>query len=101
MTTVAPIRPSDVSTVREASMPSIVFETFNKLIAKNFSGSLATVYQGAVIKLLTEQGLSRSDIFANHWLDVEDSYRKAGWVVEYDKPGYNENYEAYFVFKKK
>ncbi len=36
----------------------------------------------------------------NHWLDVEDVYREAGWVVEYDKPGYCESYEATFTFKK-
>ena len=41
------------------------------------------------------------DIFANSWLDVEDIYRNAGWDVEYDKPGYCENYEAHFVFRKK
>ncbi len=23
-----------------------------------------------------------------------------GWIVEYDKPGYDESYDAYFVFKK-
>ena len=101
MTTVAPISPNEITKIREGLIPNVVFETFNKLIAKNFSGSQATVYQEAVMTLLVEHGLSRSDIFDNHWLDVEDSYRKTGWAVEYDKPGYNENYKAYFIFKKK
>lgn len=43
---------------------------------------------------------SRQFIFDKHWLDIEDTYRKAGWNVEYDKPGYCENYDAYFVFSK-
>ena len=40
-------------------------------------------------------------VFKNKWLDVEEVYRKAGWKVEYDKPGYCEDYEAYFVFEKR
>jgi hypothetical protein len=33
-------------------------------------------------------------------MDVEDVYQKAGWEVEFDKPGYNEDYEANFKFSK-
>jgi hypothetical protein len=40
-------------------------------------------------------------MFNKHWFDIEDIYRKAGWAVEFDKPGYNESYESFFVFKKK
>lgn len=32
-------------------------------------------------------------------LDVEDVYRAAGWEVTYDKPGYNETYDATFTFR--
>ena len=35
------------------------------------------------------------------WLDVEGIYRKAGWDVEYDSPGYCEDYPATFKFRKK
>ena len=45
--------------------------------------------------------LKRADVFSNHWLDVEDIYREQGWNVEYDKPTYNETYDAYFVFSVK
>ena len=40
-------------------------------------------------------------IFSNHWLDVEDIYRKQGWKVVYDSPGYDESYDAYYEFRKK
>ena len=57
--------------------------------------------QDDVAKLIVQKGLKRQDIFDNHWLDVEDLYRKNGWKVDYDKPGYNESYNAYFVFSAK
>lgn len=101
MATVLPIRPNAIPAARTAGIPDVVFEVFNQQIVDNFTGSRATVYQGTIVKALVEKGLDRSEIYRRHWLDVEDFYRKAGWIVTYDKPGYNEDYEAYFIFKKK
>lgn len=101
MATVTAISPSEANAVRKGSIPDVVLETFNRLIVKNLSiGGRATVYQKDVVAALTAAGLSRDQIFENHWLDVEDSYRDAGWKVAYDKPGYCEDYDAYFVFSK-
>ena len=101
MASVGPIHTNEINQVREALIPSIVFEVFNKLIAKNFSGTRAIVYQKDAMELLTAAGISRQEIHDNHWLDVEDSYRKVGWEVTYDKPDYTENYKAFFIFEKK
>ena len=43
--------------------------------------------------------VTRSTLFDNNWLDIEPIYRRAGWVVEYDKPAYCEDYPATFTFK--
>ena len=43
--------------------------------------------------------ISRRGIFDLGYLDIEDLYTK--WNVEYDKPGYNESYQAYFIFSRK
>ena len=45
--------------------------------------------------------VTRNDIFAKKWLDVEPIFEKAGWEVSYDSPVYCENYRAYFIFKQK
>ena len=37
-------------------------------------------------------------LYEKHYLDVEDAYRKRGWIVDYDKPAYNETYDAFFEF---
>jgi hypothetical protein len=101
MSTVAPIRPIEITDARLISIPDVVFEVFNQLITDNFTGTRATVHQNTVVKELEGRGLNRSEIYRKHWLDVEEFYRQVGWIVTYDKPGYNEDYEAYFVFKKK
>jgi hypothetical protein len=96
-----PITPSEVAAKKQTGFPDQVLEAFNELIAKNFSGNSATVSQDEVVKLMVKKGLKSYDIYDNNWLDVEGVYEKAGWKVVYDKPGYNEDYGAFFVFKKK
>lgn len=93
-----PIRPEEVAARKQLVMPDAVLETFNELITRDFSGGVATVRQDEVVRLLVAKGFFRVTIFGNGWLNVEDIYRKVGWQVEYDKPGYNESYGAYFKF---
>jgi len=97
---VAPIKPSEVMVLKEQSFPPEVLEAFNELIAKEFSDGQALVMQEDVVKLIVKKGIGRAKIFRNNWLDVEDVYRKAGWKVYFDSPGYNEDYEAGFKFSK-
>ena len=101
MAQIAALSPKEVVNARKASMPDVVIEVFNQLIAEKFNGHNAVVHQDQVVKELVAKGLDRGDIFQKGWLDVEDIYRKKGWKVEYDKPGYNESYEAYFDFSVK
>jgi hypothetical protein len=97
---IQPIRPDQVAESKKASMPDAVMESFNEEIASKFSGNRSVVMQNEVIARIVARGYQRQEIFANHWLDVEDIYRAAGWNVEYDKPGYNEDYEANFTFTR-
>ena len=104
MGTVQPITPVEAKQQQEGSIPDQVFIAFNEILKKKFNGHSVTIRQDELVKLIMEQdgvSFSRNDLFNNHWLDIEEIYRKAGWKVEYDKPGYNESYEAYWVFTKK
>ena len=56
--------------------------------------------QGVAVKLMVEKGLNRNEIFNKGWLNIEEVYRSAGWKVNYDKPAYNESYDAYFTFER-
>jgi hypothetical protein len=93
-----PIRPEEI----EQTLPEEVFTAFNELIRENLRGRVATVYQSdAEIRVADKLSLTKKEVMDKGYLDVEDAYRKAGWKVEYDKPAYNESYEAFFRFTKK
>ena len=96
-----PIKPSKVQDRKTSNIPGKVFDVFNDLIAKAWDGHSATVMQGKAAKEVARvMRISVGEVFDRGYLDVEAAYRKMGWRVEYDKPGFNETYEASFTFKK-
>lgn len=100
---VKPITPAEAEKLKTDSIPDIVIECFNELIAKNMSlDGESTVLQKDVVSLIVgKSNYSSSDLYRNKYLDVEKYYRSAGWHVVYDKPAYCENYDAFFVFSSK
>jgi hypothetical protein len=112
MEKIQPIKPSEIVEKKIKTIPNDMIKAVNDLIVKNWNGKSSTVKQDAIINAYLDnltlsehpneinQSAERDKIFENHFLDFEDIYRKAGWKVEYDKPGFNESYEPFFVFKK-
>lgn len=95
---VKPISPQEVAETKLAVIPNEVIQVVNALIAESFVNGRATVLQKDIVEGLLAAGLKRNEIFKRHWLDFEAIYQDAGWKVEYDKPAYNESYDAYFKF---
>lgn len=101
--TVKPIAPHEVSDEKIKQIPPEVIESFNFLIARDYmpgSRSAIVIQNAAIREIMQRTNLSRDEIFSQKFLDVEDIYRKEGWIVDYDKPAYNESYGAYFIFRK-
>lgn len=97
-----PISPESVGSAKGSAIPAPVFEAFNSLIAISADNGFAKVTQeDVVLEIQKLMNCSRQHVFEKGWLNVEDAYREAGWLVEYDKPGYCESYAAYFVFRAK
>ena len=97
-----PINPKEVQARKNAKIPDEVFQVFNELIVDNWDGHSATVMQDdAAKKIAKKLKITTEQVYARSLLDIEGIYRKAGWKVEYDKPGYCETYEAFFRFTKK
>lgn len=97
-----PIRPSEVVNSKKDYLPDEVFEAFNELISKDFYKGAATVKQPEVAALIAKKlGITDAEVYKKHYLDVESVYEKAGWIVKYDRPGWNESGEAYFRFERK
>lgn len=97
-----PISPNDANLAKTASIPEDVFDAFNTLIGQNWNGQCATVYQDDVLDAIQQAGYTADEIFNKKWMDVEPSYRDAGWKVSYDSPiGYaGESFKSYFKFSK-
>lgn len=99
---IEPIKPQDLAAGIVHAAPPFVVEAFNDLITANFLNGRARFTQKEVIaKIMTKVTVPQEAIYKNGWLNVEALYRSQGWGVEYDKPGYNESYDAYFVFTSK
>ncbi len=98
---VHPIRPEDVAKEKERSFPDEAISSFNELIVQNYNSGSAIIKLEDVVALMIKKGLERADILDKGWLNVEDIYCSSGWIVECDRPGYNESYPATFVFKRK
>lgn len=106
---VLPITPAQAKKEKISDIPSLVFKVFNSLIIRNIVNVIgskveATFSQDEVVDqilLETTVPLTREMIFERGWLNVEPIYRKYGWKVEYDKPGFNETYATTFTFTSK
>ncbi len=97
-----PITPAEVSEKKIEVIPDEVFEAFNELIAENWNGSSSTVLNKEAVKLIKEKIKNKANlVWKDCWLDIEPCYRKAGWKVEYDSPGFNESYESTYEFRSK
>lgn len=97
------ISPADIAIQKAKNFPDFVLDEWNKMIAKKFTAGRARIEQNEMIEALlphTQHG-NRQEVFDNGWLDVEEVYREQGWKVEYDKPGYCEDYAASFTFTAK
>jgi hypothetical protein len=96
---IKPVSPQEVAEVRLETIPNEVIQVVNALIAEDYDGGYATILQKDIVEGLIAAGYSRDEIFKRHMLDFEEIYRQSGWKVEYDKPAYNESYDANFQFK--
>lgn len=105
MSPVKPISPKEAEEKQISGIPDFVVEAVNELIAKNIGDQNSVdIKQEDIVELAMQKapkGTTRQIIYDNHWMDIEPLFRKAGWTVHYDKPGYNESYSAYFTFTKK
>lgn len=99
---IKPITPAQVAAQQLSDIPDEVIEIWNRVLAKRYRSGSATIKQDEIVQELVSltQG-DRQKIFENGWLEIEELYNANGWNVEYDKPGYNESYDAFFVFRKK
>lgn len=91
-----PISPKEAAA--KPAIPDFVFEAVNSFL----NGGPVTFTMNALIRrMVLPSDVKRHDIFEKSWLDFEPAYRAKGWRVDFDKPGFNESYEANWTFTPK
>jgi hypothetical protein len=99
---IKPVSPDEIVALKKTVFPDGVIQAINNVIAKNFDGKRSYFLQKVVAQEICEaMGVSMDAAFANKWLDFEPIYEAEGWKVYYDKPAYNESYEASFTLSRK
>ena len=100
---VGPITPQEILEDLPNIIPSFVFEAVNNLLKKKFRGDSVNIKQDDIMAEIArlQTTYTRQEIFDNKWMDFEKVYRNNGWKVEYDKPHYTDNYDAFFTFSPK
>ena len=91
-----PIKPEDVTSIKHEAIPEWIIDVVNELIIKHWDGSQSIIKQSQI----SDQYRGEEE-FDYSWLNFEDLFRDAGWVVVYVKPMYYSSYEAFFTFKKR
>jgi hypothetical protein len=94
-----PITPEEAESGKQ--IPEAVINVFNRFISEKILDGRAVVDQDDVVRELEAAGLSGQDIFRKGWLNIEGLYQRAGWKVEYNRPGYNESGRSFFTFSTK
>lgn len=96
-----PISPEQAAELKPTVIPPAVYEAFNHfLILRSDGGGSVRIWREELVdKVLNLM----PDIRQKHgkqedWLNVEDTYRKLGWTVTFDRPGFNEDYGASWTF---
>ncbi len=102
---IKPITPAEARKKFAYSIPDFIIEAVNKLItAKIGTSKSVTLTQEEILEKIgasEREEKFRKQVHEKKWLDFEPIYRKAGWKVVYDKPGFNESYEPTFTFTAK
>jgi hypothetical protein len=95
-----PITPKDIQDINDG-IPDFVIDIMNAIIKEKFSRNGFTIYYGELQTPVMEYCKNNNIQYRSNWLDVENVYRKYGWYVHADSPGYNESYAGNWTFSIK
>jgi len=96
---IQPLDPDCLIRAKVFEIPDIVIMIVNQLIDSNWDGYKSKIWQSELLTRIERMtGLDKKTILHNHWLDIEPTYRRAGYEVKYVAPQWGEKGDAYFEF---
>ena len=102
-----PFSPAQIKEKFLNEFDPLMIDAVNNLLAKNWNDYQITLKQDEImreyLRLRRKAGRPTTSqrVYESNGMDFEDVFRKKGWEVDHDQPGYCENYDAFFVFKPK
>lgn len=95
-----PITPEEAVAAYINNIPEDFINVVNDLISKAVNPNNQHQYFSITLKEIKTAYKAMYGIEPDQkWLDFEPIYRKVGWKVEFDKPAYNESYDAFYRFE--
>lgn len=102
------IKPEDINKAKAKLLNKDVEQAVDFLLARNWTGTSSTIILKDICKKAFEIANPADMIYEayerylydNKMLDIEEAYREAGWKVYFDRPAYNETYQANFMFSR-
>ena len=98
-----PISPDDISDNKEKYIHQTIIKTVNKILKERYNlGSTVDIKISEISKPFFEAHpeIDEDKAWKAKMFDIEDAYRKFGWKVSYDRPGWDESYEGFYKFSK-
>lgn len=98
---VKPLTPEEVASQKEHQIHPQIIASINELLVTHYIPGTITIKQQEILDLFlgrTSEDWTLNRVFKEKQLNIESVYKKYGWKVEYDKPGFNESGEAFFKF---
>lgn len=101
---VKPISPNEATRRhQEEIIPNGIIRIVNQFLVERLgdSKSVRITQDELLARITSTLNISRHEVFSKNLLDFESLYREAGWIVKYDKPGPDESYDTFFLFRLK
>lgn len=100
---VEPIKPKDIIDNLDDIIHPAIIKAVNFLLKEQFRGGSTAIKQKDIEAKAMEfcSDLTSKEIYDKKHMNFEKVFEKAGWIVKYAKPDWDENYDAYFKFEAK
>lgn len=107
---IKPFSPAEAKDAKSSHLPRELLQAVNELLAERYKDYGSIHIKLKDVKARCEKilgidemfsGVSPMDAWPEGVWDFEPVYRKAGWRVNYDGPGYDESYDGYYIFDQK
>lgn len=93
------ISPNEAKELHVVEIPDSMIEVVNELLVKHVNPNSNNQYFSITQKEVIDLYVARFGEKPKwEWLNFEPIYKKQGWNVEYDRPGFNESYGAFWRF---